>query len=191
MTAFRHNLQKRKLILLGCEGKSECAYIALLNRFVHEASLPVQVRALGLEHAGDPLSRMRLLLKKTGTEKKQYHWVGILLDSDQAQSKHTEPRVRQTRRLAKEHNINLVWQNPCHEGLLLRHMPKQEKIQPASCADAQKKLVAIWREYRKPMTANQLSDRIRLEDVQRAARVEPDLKKLLNATGLPLSTRRI
>lgn len=189
MNAFRRNLQKRKLILLGCEGKSERAYVALLNRFVHEASLPAQVRPLGLEHAGDPLSRVQLLLKKIRTERKQYHWVGILLDSDQAQSKHTEPRTREARRLAKEHDINLVWQNPCHEGLLLRHMPGQEKIQPVNCADAQKKLVAIWREYRKPMIAEQLSKRIRLEDVQRAARVEPGLKKLLQTAGLPLSTR--
>lgn len=189
MNASRRNLQKRKLILLGCEGKSERAYVALLNRFAHDASLPVQIRSLGLEHAGDPLGRVRLLLKKIRAERKQYHWVGILLDSDQAQSKHTEPRVREARRLAKEHDINLVWQNPCHEGLLLRHMPGQEKIQPVNCADAQKKLVVIWREYRKPMAANQLSSRIRLEDAQRAARVEPDLKELLKATGLPLSTR--
>lgn len=189
MNASRRNLQKRKLILLGCEGKSERAYAALLNRFAHEAGLPVQIQSRSLEHAGDPLSRVQLLLKKIKTERKQYHWVGILMDSDQAQSKHTEPRTREARRLAKEHDINLVWQNPCHEGLLLGHMPGQECAQPVHCADAQKKLVAVWREYRKPMTAEQLSKKIRLEDVQRAARVEPGLKKLLKATGLPLSTR--
>lgn len=115
--------------------------------------------------------------------------MGILLDSDQIQGERADSRAREARRLAREHDINLIWQNPCHEGLLLRHMPGQEKIQPVNCADAQKKLVAIWRKYRKPMTAEQLSNRIRLEDVQRAARTEPDLKELLQATGLPLSTR--
>jgi len=64
-------MQKRKLILLGCEGKSERAYAALLNRFVREAGLPVQIRSLNLEHAGDPLSRVQLLLRKT---RKQYPW---------------------------------------------------------------------------------------------------------------------
>ena len=182
-------MQKRKLLLLGCEGKSECAYTALLNRFVREANLPVQIRSLNLEHAGDPLSRVNLLLKRTGTDRKQYSWVGLLLDSDQILRRGSDSHAHETRRLARKHNLNLVWQHPCHEGLLLRHMPRQEKTQPDNCADAQRKLVAIWHEYRKPMTIEQLSDRIRLKDVQRATRVEPDLKKLLQATGLPLSTR--
>ena len=68
MMAHRPNLQKRKLILLGCEGKSERAYAALLNRFAREARLPVQIRSLSLEHAGDPLSRVKLLLKKSERE---------------------------------------------------------------------------------------------------------------------------
>lgn len=62
------NMRKRKLILLGCEGKSERAYAALLNRFVREINLPVQIRSLNLEHAGDPLSRVQLLLKKSERE---------------------------------------------------------------------------------------------------------------------------
>lgn len=64
MIASRRNLQKKKLVLLGCEGKSERAYAALLNRFVYEADLPVQIQSRSLEHAGDPLSRVKLLLKK-------------------------------------------------------------------------------------------------------------------------------
>lgn len=182
-------MQKRKLILLGCEGKSERAYVALLNRFVGEAGLPVQIRSLNLEHAGDPLSRVQLLLRKTRTDRKQYSWMGLLLDSDQVQGGHSDSRAREARRLAKKHGINLVWQTPCHEGLLLRHMPGQDKVQPVNCIDAQRKLVAIWDKYQKPMSANQLSQRISLEDVQRAARVESDLMELLKATGLPLSTR--
>ena len=166
-------------------GKSERAYAALLNRFVREARLPVQIRSLSLEHAGDPLSRVKLLLKKVGAGDRQFQWMGILLDSDQIQG----TRAHKARRLARECNINLIWQNPCHEELLLKHMPGQEKIQPANCIDAERKLIAIWREYQKPMTANQLSGRIHLEDVQQVARVEPDLKRLLKATGLPLSTR--
>ncbi len=182
-------MRKRKLILLGCEGKSERAYAALLNRFVHEADLSVQIRPLNLESAGDPLSRVQLLLNKTRTDRKQYPWMGILLDSDQIQDGHSESRTRKAYRLAKEHGIHLVWQNPCHEGLLLKHMPGQDKTQPAHCSDAHKKLAAIWDKYEKPMSADQLSQRIRLEDIQRAAQAEPDLKQLLKATGLPLSTR--
>lgn len=189
MTVPRPNLQRRKLVLLGCEGKSERAYAALLNRFVHEAGLPVQIRSLNLEHAGDPLSRVQLLLKKTKTDRKQYSWMGLLLDSDQIHGGRSDSRAREARRLAKEHDINLIWQNPCHEGLLLRHMPGQDKIQPVNCIDAQRKLVAIWDKYQKPMNANQLARRIGLEDVQRATRAEPDLRELLKATGLPLSTR--
>ena len=114
-------MQKRKLILLGCEGKSERAYAALLNRFVREANLPVQIRPLSLEHAGDPLSRVQLLLRKTRTDRKQYQWTGILLDSDQIQGEGADSRAREARRLAEKHDINLIWQNPCHEGLLLKH----------------------------------------------------------------------
>ena len=189
MTAPQATRQKKKLILLGCEGKSERAYAALLNQFVHEAGLSVQIRPLNLESAGAPLSRVQLLLKKTRTDRKQYPWMGILLDADQIQGGHSASRAHDTRHLAEKHDINLIWQNPCHEGLLLRHMPGQDKIQPVNCIDAQRKLVTIWDKYQKPMNANQLSQRISLEDVQRAARAEPDLEKLLKATGLPLSTR--
>lgn len=189
MTTPRLNRQKKKLILLGCEGKSELAYAALLNQFIHEADLSVQIRPLRLESSGDPLSRVQLLLSKTRTDRKQYPWMGILLDSDQVQGGHSASRARDARHLAEKHDINLIWQNPCHEGLLLRHMPGQDKIQPVNCIDAQRKLVAIWDKYQKPMNAKQLARRIGLEDVQRAARAEPDLRKLLKATGLPLSTR--
>ena len=131
MIASRPNLQKKKLVMLGCEGKSERAYAALLNRFIKESNLPVRIRSLSLEHASDPLSRVQLLLRKVQTKKKQFHWMGILLDSDQTQGERANSRAQEARRLARARGINLIWQNPCHEGLLLKHMPGQEKSNPS------------------------------------------------------------
>ena len=75
MSILRPDLQKKKLVLLGCEGKSEHAYAALLNRFTREAGLPVQIQSISLEHAGGPLSRVELLLRKAPADTNLGVWL--------------------------------------------------------------------------------------------------------------------
>ena len=106
----------------------------------------------------------------------------ILLDSDQAA---LEPdRVGRATRLAAQHGISLIWQNPCHEALLLRHMPNCADRRPANSRAAQQMLRRPWPEYHKPMPRAQLAKRVDLEAVRQAAGVEPELRAFLIDIGL-------
>ncbi len=106
----------------------------------------------------------------------------ILMDSDQAA---LEPdRFARARRLAVQHDIALIWQHPCHEALLLRHMPNCADRRPPNARAAQQMLRRPWPEYHKPMPRAQLAKRIDLDAVRQAAGVEPELRAFLVDIGL-------
>ena len=87
-------------------------------------------------------------------------------------------------RLAGDHGIKLIWQAPCHEALLLRHLPGRASDRPPTSKLAQSALKAVWPEYEKPMSPASLSKRIDLAGLRRAAAVEPGLKEFLSDIGL-------
>ena len=106
----------------------------------------------------------------------------ILLDRDQVQgNRRMEEDVGC---LAAEHRIKLIWQEPCHEALLLRHLPERASDRPPTSKLAESALKAVWPEYKKPMSAASLSKRIDLAGLRRAAAVEPGLRGFLNDIGL-------
>lgn len=77
----------------------------------------------------------------------------------------------------------LVWQEPDHEALILRHLPQCQQLRPpaGSTLDA---LRRHWPDYEKGMSAQQLAQRIAIENIRLACTVEPDLRALLNDLGL-------
>lgn len=114
----------RRPIYIGCEGASEVGYVGLLQDLVQEARLAVhlQVEELG-PGAGDPQSRiemavMRLqrLQKTRGAPAERF----ALLDFDQAER--DVQRADRARQIASGNNIVIVWQRPCFEAMLLRHL---------------------------------------------------------------------
>lgn len=135
--------------------------------------------------AGDPLSRVQLAvqrldqLRRTRIAPPERF---LLLDGDQA-ARYVE-RADAARRLAAEHNIAIVWQEPCFEALLLRHLPNRAMRRPPDTPEAVRALRREWPEYGKPMTRDQLARRIDQDAVHRAARVEPELLRLLRCLGL-------
>ena len=89
--------------------------------------------------------------------------------------------------LAREHDIRLIWQEPCHEALLLRHLPGRASDRPPTSKLALTALKAVWKEYEKPMSAASLSRRIDMAGLRRAAAAEPGLREFLNDIGVDLS----
>ncbi len=182
----RPYIQPKKPVFLGCEGESEAAYGQFLTDHLQAASLPVHLQVEVLAPgAGDPLSRVQRTLGFIARREKQrsrFWSKAILLDYDQAQA--APGRLTQARRLARDAGIALIWQNPCHEALLLRHMPGCSHRRPLDCNTAEQALVRIWPEYRKPMARGQLARRIDFAAVQRAATVEPKLRAFLRQIGL-------
>lgn len=179
------NIVQKRPVYFGCEGESEGAYGQLLNDFLRAADLPVYLNVDVLAPAGDPLARVERALGRIARQehRRTKFWLKtILMDSDQAAL--VPERSENAERLAARYNIAIVWQNPCHEALLLRHLPGCANRNPLSSRDAEQALKREWTEYSKPMARAQLSRRIDIDAIRRIANVDGELHTLLSALGL-------
>jgi hypothetical protein len=135
--------------------------------------------------AGDPLSRIVIAvirLKKLKSKRVAPTERFALLDFDQAER--DPQRAERARMLAAENGIAIVWQRPCFEAVLLRHLDGKAANRPPDSPTAIRALEREWPEYRKPMTRVHLARRIDRNAVLRAAGVEPDLHALLRCIGV-------
>lgn len=180
------HIPQRRPVYIGCEGASEVSYAGFLQDLLRVAELPVHlvVAELG-SGAGDPLARIemavrrlaRLRLTRTAPAERF-----VLLDFDQAER--NPQRADQAQRVAADNDVVIVWQRPCFEAVLLRHLQGLAGHRPIDTPRAQWALVREWPEYEKPMTRADLARRLDLAAVLRAAAVEPDLAALLTCLGL-------
>lgn len=184
--ARRPIIEPKKPIYLGCEGDSEVAYGQVINDLLRSRILPIYLNVESLAPAsGDPLTRVQRAVQRIkGRERKRvrFHLKAILMDSDQA-VRHPQ-RAAQARQLATRENIKIIWQDPCHEAVLLRHILGCSDRRPPTCAVAERALKAEWPEYDKPMPRAQLIKRISFDAIRQAATVEPELCAFLKYIGL-------
>jgi hypothetical protein len=80
--------------------------------------------------------------------------------------------------------VRIIWQDPCHEAVLLRHLPGCSDRRPPTSGVALTAVRQAWPDYEKPMARAQLTTRINLDAIRRAADVEPDLHGFLVEIGL-------
>ena len=186
MKRRRPIIEQKKPVFLGCEGDSEVAYGQVINDLLRSRNLPIHLHAESLAPgAGDPLARVQRALKRIAERERKRGKLqikAILMDSDQVCA---EPeRARRANQLAAQHNIRIIWQVPCHEALLLRHMPGCQDRNPPTCGIAQQELKRFWPEYEKPIPRLQLAKWTNLEAIRQAAGVVPSLRLFLEAIGL-------
>jgi hypothetical protein len=180
------HIELRRPIYIGCEGASEVEYVAVLRDLIRDAGVPVHLHMDELgPGAGDPLSRIEIAVLRLG--KPKYENVApadrfALLDFDQAER--DPQRAERARMLAAENGIAIVWQRPCFEAVLLRHLDGRAANRPPDSPTAIRALEREWPEYRKPMTRAHLARRIDRSAVLRAAGVEAELKALLRCIGV-------
>ncbi len=186
MTRRPPYIELRRPVYIGCEGLSEVGYAGFLQDLIREANLPVHlhIEELG-PGAGDPLARIEMLVRRLGQLQKKRSAPKerfALLDSDQAER--DPQRADRARRLADDHGVVIVWQRPCFEAVLLRHLEGRTLDRPPDTPGAVKALVKAWPEYEKAMTRANLARRIDRDAVLRAADVEAELDALLRCVGL-------
>ncbi len=104
----------------------------------------------------------------------------VLLDSDRIRQDKQAGRDAQS--VASKEKLKLIFLRPNLEGLLLRLHEGHERRKIVNNAEAE--LRKVWSEYSKQLTADQLSRRFALSDLQRAARYDDELKRLLKILGL-------
>ena len=175
----------RRRFFLGCEGQSEHSYGTLLQHLADSVPLHIHIELHDLR-GGDPLaiveSAIARLVRQIRT-RGSFVARALLLDDDQLGQ--NPARDAQIQPLVIEHRLLLVWQRPCHEALLLRHLPGCESLRPQNSLAANLHLSRYWQDYKKPMSANRLLEKIGLAELASAASVEPDLAILLTLLGLP------
>jgi hypothetical protein len=186
MTRRRRIIPQRKPIFLGCEGESEQAYGQLLNELAQMRELAIHIEVVNLSPGtGDPHSRILRAAKeieRRSVRRSNFTVKAVLLDSDQIQN--SAQRKRDAESTADQAGIQVIWQEPCHEALLLRHLNGCSTRRPPNSAAALSALSSEWAQYQKPMTKNLLSRRIGFQEVLQASLVEPLLAKFLRQINL-------
>jgi hypothetical protein len=174
-------IPQRRRIFLGCEGESEQSYGALLRRLVEVRHRRIHLDTVLLRPGGgDPLALMERAVQLMGQRVSRggnYAAKAVLLDCNGCGQSHD--RDRRAHALAEEHGLRLIWQEPCHEGLLLRHLDGCDAFRPATSDQALSDLQRHWPEYRKATPASRLAVRIDENGVRRAAAVEHALQAFL------------
>jgi hypothetical protein len=179
----RHTILPRTPIFLGCEGESERGYGVLLNRYAREIpGLHLHIQAELLQPgAGDPLALVQRAIQRIADLERRrdpFACKAILLDIGDSQ------KSQEAQALAAANGIaHLIWQEPDHEGFLLRHLDDCQQLRPPAGTS----MVALrrrWADYRKAQTQVQLAQRITMEHIQRACSVEPSLRDFLVSIGV-------
>jgi hypothetical protein len=180
------HIPQRKRIFLGCEGESEQSYGALLQRLANEQNLPLAIDSVILKGGGDPLGYLQLAVSKIEEEEEkrgEYMVRAVLIDKDRlGQNKERDQRIPT---LISQHCLQIIWQEPCHEALLLRHLPNCQSLRPVSTELAIKELGRRWPRppYRKGMPSTRLADVIKMPDILAAAGVDEALHHFLESIG--------
>jgi RloB-like protein len=178
--------RQRRRIFVGCEGEGERSYVALMQRIVDGVHQKVHLDAQLLQPGGgDPLDlarRAEEVIKKIERTREPYDEKYLLIDRDTLGN--SPQRDRETRAILNRIDARVLWQDPTHEALILRHLPGCARRRPASTQIAMHQLRQQWPQYKKPMSAMQLANRIGLEGLRQAASVENDLRVLLASIDL-------
>lgn len=184
----RKQIPQRQPIFVGCEGHSEGAYAALIQDFARERNLHIhlQIKVLA-PGAGDPLARVKRAVQEIVKLKKHRTRPAhcfIFLDHDQADR---DPiGARSAIEEATRHRIQLIWQRPCFEAMLLRHLPQQGNRRPTDSASAMTALTSLWPNYKKGLPRAALASKLTWQSVIQAAQAEVDLHHFLRTLGFQL-----
>ena len=105
----------------------------------------------------------------------------ILLDADRIEDDRS--RSRDPSKGLGGEDLHLNYQKPNNEGLLIRlHRGHENRF--VSTSEVNRALKRPWPNYAKPISAEALSRRFGLSDLQRAARYDFDLRQMLEILGL-------
>lgn len=181
---------QRQRVFIGCEGESERCYVALLQKLLGDmARFQLVPEVL---NGGDPLALVeaaqKMLRRERGFARDPFVGKFLILDSDlQGRS---PDRDRACLSFADDLGITLIWQRPCHEALLLRHLAGFEQRLPPTTRESEDQLRAHWPQYVKNFGRDRLGERIDVDALIRVRSFEPELTELLVLIGLVAKNER-
>lgn len=130
---------------------------------------------------GDPLALVEEAVMRNRRNGDRSTKRSLLLDSDLRGADHN--RDQKAFALARQYRIALIWQDPCHEGFLLRHFEGFDGHRPVDPIAAERQLRGVWPDYKKGMDATGYEGKLRVAHLVRIRQVEPLLNDFLNDIG--------
>ncbi len=186
MTGRRAIIEPRTPVFLGCEGESEQSYGQFLNGALNEKGLPFHIEVVNLSPgAGDPRARLIRAQKeiaKHARNRTKFQHMAVLIDSDQIDGFPQQRQELET--LAAAQRITIIWQTPCHEAFLLNHFDGHISRAPPTSILAEHDLRRVWPDYEKPVTRQQLRQKITIGDVIRLSASHRSFAVFLRNIGL-------
>lgn len=182
---------QRRQVFFGCEGQSEQSYGKLLHQLLDKQSHDFIIDVHRLRPTGgNPLmlvnSARELIQRQEFRDGFAYIVRALLLDFDTTER--FPKQYFESKQIAQANELILIWQNPCHEAFLLRHLEGCMNMRPKTNHEAEAKLRRQWPSYEKGMSTIRLSDYITLDCILRAAKVENDLATFLAKLDLSRSS---
>ena len=182
MSRQRH-VQQRKRIFLAVEGNSERSFAAWLGRLCEKngCNVHLDVKVAG---GGDTLSIAEYAVKQYNLRSRRFgkYYSGfVMLDHDRyLQDKHNN---RDVNTAGTSLSLNILWQRPNMEGVLLRmHEGYEQRF--IDNQNTLRLLRNLWPEYSKKADADDLSRRFNLLDICRMAAHDNGFNHLLKTIGL-------
>lgn len=179
-------IPQRRRVFLGCEGESERGYGALIRQLLEHRRRDVHLDVVLLSPGGgDPLALLERaqtrIIERERRHESPYELRALLIDDDKlGQAPHRDARIAP---LALTARVRIIWQRPCHEAFLLRHLDRCRDLRPPTAEQALAELLRRWPEYVKGMPAAKLAERIGHAEVQRVLTVESELAGFLAEVG--------
>ncbi len=172
-----HSIPTRRAIFISVEGASDRAFVQFLGRWCKqkERHLSLNVKLANGGNSVDVVKDAICYLSRSSAAK-EFRQRLVLLDRDRI------PQDMQSKRdasaLALKNKIEVIWQTPNLEGLLVRLHPGHEDRQ-LQASVAKTELKKLWQEYEKSLTVQQLERRFDLDALWRVAKHDAHLKRLL------------
>lgn len=177
----RGKVPPRQVIFIGVEGPSDRTFVRFLHDCCEKKGLHLHLDTKSAD-GGDSVvvveEAARHLNRHPG--RRDISAQLVLLDSDRIEQDKQAGRDAQS--VASKEKLKLIFLHPNLEGVLLRLHKGYESRRIGNNAMAE--LQKVWPEYSKGLTADQLSQRFSLSDLQRAAQYDDELKRLLEILGL-------
>lgn len=176
-------VEPRQVIFIGVEGKNEQAFARFLQSCCNDEGLHLHLN-VKTGSGGDSVSVVKEAVRHLTRhlDRREISHSLVLLDQD----RHAQDvqAGRDAQAVAFQSKLEIVFQNPNLEGLLLRLCQGHES-RTISAGDSMAELRKVWPEYRKSLlTAEQLRRRFAVSDLRRAARYDEGLRRLLDVLGL-------
>ncbi len=179
----RRLVELRRVIFIGVEGKSDRAFAQFLQFCCDGEGLHLHLNVM-TGSGGDSVAVVREAARRLTRylDRRDVSHSLVLLDRDRHPQDVQAGRDAQA--VASRAKLEIIFQTPNLEGLLLRLHQGHESRQIAA-GDSITELRRVWPDYNKSLlTEDQLKRRLTISDLRRTARHDQGLRRLLDVLGL-------